>query len=226
MQGTHLHSHIWTSLVTALSREAKGFSDPRIDKGMTFGAYFIKRQTEDDPAVLSESADPKEFRRAVRRAEKELKGGYLKRLYERFPKIQYGDIEEAFDEAMEDVKKGPARSESAIRKALRRRMEKILSGVNSRKRDAKKSLSCVQAVKASLKTGQSVHELMKKAERLLTNQESKVLRMCSEGKPVRKIAEEIGTSFPTAWRTLNSALDKIRMSHGMKPRHLDVRKRK
>lgn len=192
---------------------------------MTFGMYFIRRETESAPAVLSESADPKEFRRAVRKAEKELKGGYLKRLYERFPKIQYGDIEAAFDEAMGEVKKGPARSEAAIRKALRRRMEKILSETNKRKKGAKKSLSCVQAVKASLKTGQSVQDLMKKAEKLLTNQESKILRMCSEGKPVRKIAEEMGTSFPTAWRTLNSALDKIRVSHGMRPRHLDVRKR-
>lgn len=192
---------------------------------MTFGSYFIKRETEGAPPVLSESADPKEFRRAVRRAEKELKGGYLKRLYEKFPKIQYGDVEEAFDEAMGEVKKGPAKSEAALRRSLRSKMEKILSETNRRKKGAKKSLSCVQAVKASLKTGQSVHDLMRKAERLLTNQESKVLRMCSEGKPVRKIAEEIGTSFPTAWRILNSALDKIRVSHGMKPRHLDVRKR-
>lgn len=193
---------------------------------MTFGSYFIKRETEDSPAVLSETVDPKEFRKAVRKAEKELKGGYLKRLYEKFPKIQYGDVEEAFDEAMGEVKKSPTKSEAALRRAIRRKMEKILSGINKRKKGAKKSLSCVQAVKASLKTGQSVQDLMKKAERLLTNQESKVLRMCSEGKPVRKIAEEIGTSFPTAWRVLNSALDKIRVSHGMRPRHLDMRKRK
>lgn len=191
---------------------------------MTFGMYLIRRETTREDSVISESADPKEFRRAARRAEKELKGAYLRKLYERFPKIQHGDIEEAFDEAMAEVKKGPARSEAAMRKAIRRRMEKILAGMNRRKKGAKKSLSCVQAVKASLKSGQSVDDLMKKAQRILTSQESRVLKMCSEGKPVRKIAEEMGTSFPTAWRVLNAALDKLRVSHGLRPRHLDVRR--
>lgn len=194
---------------------------------MTFGAYFIIRETSAQAsAILAESSDPKEFRRAVRKAEKELKGGYLKRLYERFPKIQYGDVEDAFDEAMAEVKKGPARSETSIRRAIRKKMEKILAEANKRKKGVKKSLSCVQSIKSALKTGQSVQDLMKKAEKLLTNQESKVLRMCSEGKPVRKIAEEMGTSFPTAWRVLNSGLDKIRVSYGMRPRHLDIRNRK
>ena len=104
-------------------------------------------------------------------------------------------------------------------------MERHLSEVNKKKKGIRKSLSCVQAVKRSLGSSQSVSEVIRRAEKSLTSQEKKVVTMCSEGKPVRKIAEEIGTSFPTAWRILNSALDKIRMSHGMRPRNLDLRRK-
>lgn len=192
---------------------------------MTFGLYFILRETEAPDGVLSEATDPAEFRRAVRRMEKDLKGGYVKRLYDKFPKIQYGDVEEAFDEALKEVKKGPAKSPAAIRKAIRKAVEKRLAEANRRKRTAGKSLSCVQAVKSSLARGESIEGLAKRAERVLTSQERKVLDLCSRGKPVREIAKEIGTSFPTAWRILNCALDKIRMSHGLSPRHKDIRKK-
>lgn len=185
----------------------------------------MSRQLEDLGGLLSETADPKEFRGAVRKVEKELKGSYINRLYDRFPKIQYGDVEDAFDSAVAEVKKGAPKSESATKRAIRRIMEKNLSEANKKKKGIRKSLSCVQAVKRSLGANQSVSEIIRRAEKALTSQEKKVLTMCSEGKPVRKIAEEIGTSFPTAWRVLNSALDKIRISHGMRPRNLDVRRK-
>ena len=202
----------------------KSFSRP-IDRRMTFGRYFMSRQLEELDGPLLESADPRDFKVAVKKVEKELRGSYIDRLYEKFTKIQYGDVEEAFDDAVAEVKKGRPRSEIATKKAIRKSMEKHLSDVNRKKKGVRKSLSCVQAVKASLGAGQSVSDIIRKAEKALTNQEKRVVTMCSEGKPVRKIAEEIGTSFPTAWRILNSALDKIRMSHGMRPRNLDIRRK-
>lgn len=190
---------------------------------MTFGMYFMARRLSDEAFNISESVEPGEMLRITKRVEKELKGTYLRRLYDRFPRIQHGDVEDAFDEAVKKTKKKEYGSASAAKKAIRKEMEKTLSDINKRKRQAGRSLSCVQSVKASLSSGQSVAELMRKAEKILTAQEMKVVKMCSKGQPVRKIAEEIGTSFPTAWRILNAALDKIRVSHGMRPRHLDRR---
>lgn len=192
---------------------------------MTFGLYFMARSLADEAVNISESVAPGEMLKITRRVEKELKGTYLKRLYDRFPRIQHGDVEDAFDEAVKKTKKKEYGSASAAKKAIRKEMEKALSDINKRKRQAGKSLSCVQSVKASLGDGQNMADLMKRADKILTAQEMKVVRMCAEGKPVRKIAEEIGTSFPTAWRVLNAALDKIRVSHGMRPRHLDRRGR-
>jgi len=185
----------------------------------------MSRQLENLEGLISEAADPKEFRGAVRKVEKELKGSYIGKLYDRFPKIQYGDVEDAFDSAVAEVKKGSPKSESSTKRAIRKSMERHLSEVNKKKKGIRKSLSCVKAVKASLGSHDSVSEIIRRAEKTLTSQEKRVLTMCSEGKPVRKIAEQIGTSFPTAWRTLNSALDKIRISHGMRPRNMDVRKK-
>lgn len=190
---------------------------------MTFGLYFMLRQTEGASEIISESVDPLEFRRACRRVEKDLRGSYIKRLYDKFPKIQYGDVEEAFEEAMTELKKGKPKSEASTKRAIRKLMEKRLSEINRRKKSVKKSLSCLGSVKSSLKRGESFQDLMKRAEKTLTSQEKRVVDLCSSGKPVRKIAEEIGTSFPTAWRILNAAIDKIRMSHGMRPRHKDMR---
>lgn len=190
---------------------------------MTFGLYFMARSLADEAVNISESVAPGEMLKITRRVEKELKGTYLKRLYDKFQRIQHGDVEDAFDEAVKKTKKKEYASASAAKKAIRKEMEKALSEINKRKRQAGKSLSCVQSLKASLGSGQSVADLVRKAEKILTAQEIKVVRMCSEGKAVRKIAEEIGTSFPTAWRVLNAALDKIRVSHGMRSRHLDRR---
>lgn len=190
---------------------------------MTFALYFMRRLLEGQEGLVSEATDHAEFRKAVRKAEKELKGSYIKKLYEKYPRIQYSDVEDAFDEAMQEVRKGDSKSESAVRRSVRKIMERKLSAVNKKKRAVGKSLSCIKAVKSSLNNGQSMSDLMKRAERILTSQEMKVVSMCSEGKSVRKMAEEMGISFPTVWRTLNTALDKIRVSHGMRPRNLDRR---
>jgi DNA-binding NarL/FixJ family response regulator len=192
---------------------------------MTFGLYFMLRQMKDEPANLSESVEKAELVKITRRVEKEIKGSYLKKLYERFPRVQHGDVEDAFDDAVKKTRKKKYASASSAKKAIRKEMEKSLSEINKKKRAAGKSLSCVKSVKATLGDGQSMSDLIRRADKILTTQEMKVVRMCSEGRPVRKIAEEIGTSFSTAWRILNFALDKIRVSYDMKPRHLDRRRK-
>ncbi len=192
---------------------------------MTFGLYFMLRQMKDEPANLSESVEKAELVKITRRVEKEIKGSYLKKLYERFPRVQHGDVEDAFDDAVKKTRKKKYASASSAKKAIRKEMEKSLSEINKKKRAAGKSLSCVKSVKATLGDGQSMSDLIRRADKILTTQEMKVVRMCSEGRPVRKISEEIGTSFSTAWRILNFALDKIRVSYDMKPRHLDRRRK-
>jgi len=192
---------------------------------MTFGLYFILRQLEEEPALtISESASTEEAKRAVRRVEKDLRGSYLKKLYNRFPNVQKVDIDDAFRQAKRKFVKSDSDSDSSIKRKIVREMEKRLSKVNKSKRDASKNLSCVKAIKSSL--GKGTSEVTKRAERILTGREMKAFQMCSEGKPVRKMASDLNVSFPTAWRMLNSAIDKIRISYGMKPRHLDIRKGK
>lgn len=190
---------------------------------MTFGLYFILRQIESEPAItISESASTDEAKNAVRRVERDLKGPYLKRLYERFPNVQKVDIDEAFRQAKRKFGKSESASDSSIKRKIVRDMEKRLAKANRAKRDASKNLSCVKNIKSSL--GKGTAEVMKRAEKILTGREMKAFQMCSEGRPVRKMAGDLGVSFPTAWRMLNSAIDKIRVSYGMKPRHLDIRK--
>jgi len=190
---------------------------------MTFSLYFMMRRLKDGEGVISESAEPFDFRKASRAARKELKGPCMKKLHQKFPKAQRKDIEDAFDDAVEQVRKSGASSFYSMKKAILRRMEEAISEGGKKRKVASKTLSCVQAVKSSLSRGQSIEDMMSRAEKILTGREMKVVKMCSEGKPGRKIAKEIGTSFPTAWRTLNSALDKIRVSHGIRPRNLDRR---
>ena len=192
---------------------------------MTFSLYFMMRHLDEGDATISESTESFEFRKVSRADRKELKELCVNKLHKKFPKAQCKDIEDAFDDAVEQVRKSGVESAPSMKKFILRRMEKAISEAGKKKRLANKTLSCVRSVKSSLYRGQSIEDLMSRAEKILTGREMKVIRMCSEGKSVRKIAEEIGTSFPTAWRTLNSALDKIRVSHGIRPRNLDRRGR-
>lgn len=193
---------------------------------MTFSLYFMKRQLEGVDGIISESIEPFDFRKSYRGVRKKLKNSCVEKLHKKFPKAQRRDIEDAFEDAAKQARKSGGATEDSVKKSILRSMEKTISAAGKKNRLANKSLSCVQAVKSSLARGQSIDDLMDRAEKILTGREMKVVKMCSEGKPVRKIAEEIGTSFPTAWRTLNSAIDKIRVSHGIRPRNLDRRGRR
>jgi len=162
-----------------------------------FAQYFLRRELADNQ-VMSEAVD-------------HLKEKHVSHFYEKFPNVQYEDVEDAFDEAKE--KNG---------KQIKKEMENILSGLNKKKKGIKKNLSCVKAIK-SVADGESLSSLIKRASKTLTSQEKKVVTMCSQGKSVRHIGKELDMSSATAWRVLNSAIDKIRMSHGMRSRHMDRR---
>lgn len=186
-----------------------------------FLLYFLERAlSESEASFISES-----FVSPASVADKE-KNKLLSRYYEKYANVQYEDVEDAFGDAVKEMLEKKPKTEPAVKKTLARSMERILSGINKKKRGVGKNLSCVKAIKSSLpdKEGKKpISELMKRAEKILTNKEMKILRMCSEGKSVRVIGSEMEISYPTAWRLLNSAIDKIRMSHGMRPRHMDRR---
>jgi DNA-binding CsgD family transcriptional regulator len=141
--------------------------------------------------------------------------------YDKYNNLQYKDIEET----IEDIQ---GKEKGISDRSLMKKAEDTLSSMNKKKKQTKKELSCVQAIKKSMPSDQeekSIYRLMKRAEKFLTNQEKKILDMCSKGKSVRTIGSELGISYPTAWRHLNSAIDKIRMSHGIRSRNRDLRRR-
>lgn len=205
-------------------------SKKRIDMSVkNFVQYLLERELNADSELISESADqPKfgrrELKKFLKKSRESLRARFRARYENRHPKAQREDIEEAFEDAIKKTELGKPKSEKSAQRILKREMEKNINGIGARKKDAKKNLSCVGAIRNSSGESKPIEALIKRAERLLTSQERKVLGMCSGGKTVREIGSEMGISFPTAWRVLNSAIDKIRISHGMSPRHKDMRK--
>lgn len=188
----------------------------------SFALYFMERQLAEDE-VISESIsadtlDSKSLRRLLKRFVRDNKSHFDSK----YPNLLKSDIEEAMEEAAKEVRKEKPSSEKSAKRMFKKKTQQILSGNKTRKKEIKKSLSCVKALK--LPSDKPISHLARKAEGMLTAQERKVLELCSQGKSVRSIGQEIGKSFPTAWRVLNSAIDKIRMSHGMGSRHKDIRR--
>jgi DNA-binding CsgD family transcriptional regulator len=176
----------------------------------SFAKYFIARELKDleGSGVLSESAKSLHIGH--------LKEKYAGHFYDKFPKAQYEDIEEALHDSFEKVMGGKHDARSA-ENLFKKMVDDSLSGLHRKKRTAKKSLSCVKVLKS---LGSDMPSLIKRAERMLTSQEKKIIEMCSQGKSVRSIGAELGISAATAWRSLNDGLDKIRLSYGMKSRKL------
>jgi len=131
---------------------------------------------------------------------------------DKFPKVQHKDVEESFENAYKKVKKmklSPEKEEEKIKEE----MENSLIEISKNKKKIKKQLSCVKSVKFSASS-----DSIEKAEKILTSQEKKIIKMCVEGKSVRKIASNMDVSYTTVWRILNSAIDKIRVFNGIKPK--------
>jgi DNA-binding CsgD family transcriptional regulator len=190
----------------------------------TFAQYFLERQLGEveEGHLISESALKEGLLRKSPLA-KHMRQKHLERFIEKFPDVQSKDMEDAFQNAIKKIMKEKPDSEKSAEILFAKSMEENLSDVSRNKRHVRGNLSCIKRIKSSAEG--SIQEIMKRAESLLTGKEKKILDMCSQGKSVRVMAQETGMSHPTAWRTLNSAIDKIRMSHGMKPRHKDIRKK-
>ena len=177
----------------------------------------------EESGVLSESTTQEAKSRPTKKELLDLLGKlkekYTKHFYEKFPKAQYDDVEEAIRSSIEKTLDGDHVSSYSAGKFFKRSVHDSLSGLHAKKRKAKKNLSCVKVLK-SLGSESSLSSLMKRAEKILTSQERKIIGMCSQGKSVRAIGYELGISSATAWRSLNDGLDKIRLSHGIRPRKL------
>lgn len=184
----------------------------------SFLDYYVSRRLEGD-GVLSESFDPVAFVRKSRRG----KGfkSLVRKLSERKPSAQHCDVEEAVRKSLKGLS-GSSDERSAERKVLKK-AESLLSEIMKGSKGSKKNLSCPKSVKGLSRTGGNLKDLLSRAGRILTGKEKRALELCSEGKSVREIGSLMKVSFATAWRVLNSALDKVRISHGMKSRNKDRR---
>lgn len=198
----------------------------------TFAEYFIEKELSSDLDILHESAQAAgDFNlRSFTKSTSALKSQYVSSFEIKYPNAQIKDIEEAFDESLEKTSKSKPESASAFKRSLKKHMDSTLSKHKTKRNEAKKNLSCISAIKSVSAVGEyenkPIAELMKKALGTLTSKEKRVMELCSQGKSVRGIGSEMGVSFPTAWRILNSAVDKIRVFHGIRPRHKDIRRKK
>jgi len=195
-----------------------------------FTLYFLERQLQDLQIILSESVATdledlytrgvlKGRKKALNSLLEQLKNKYLKTFYKKFPRVQYEDIEEAFKETVDKIIKEKIKSEKKIESVFKKIMLQNLSNLSAKKRNIRKNLSCVKVIKSSVGLDR-MSEIMRRVEKILTPQEKQVIDLCVKGKSVRSIGKELNLSPVTAWRSLNSAIDKIRLSHGMKSRKL------
>ena len=194
---------------------------------MTFLYYFLLNELNkmDSSDILTESTDLYLTKKEIEKNIKQIKSNLISYFSNKFPKIQHDDIEEAFLESIVKLDK-KIKNFSDLKIKLKKLINKELINVSNNKKQIKKNLSCVKIIKKSIDKNQdaeSVSKLIKRAERMLTSQEKKILHLCCQGKSVRAIGQELKISAPTAWRTLNSAIDKIRLSYGFKSRHKDIR---
>jgi DNA-binding CsgD family transcriptional regulator len=189
----------------------------------SFALYFLERQLEDrnliSESTVQDQLDTKSLKRFLKKTSSKHKSHFASK----YPDVQTNDIVDAMEEAAKETRKQKPDSEQSAKKIFKKKTNEILSGSKRRKKKMKKELSCVKALK--MPSDKPIAHLTKRAEGMLTDQERKVLALCSTGKSVREIGQDIGKSFPTAWRILNSAIDKVRISHGMGSRHKDIRKK-
>lgn len=187
--------------------------------------YYVSRSLDVVPEVISEVSedtfDASKFAR--RNGSGSLFRGHVSRLHEKHPSLQRCDVERAVREALKEVSKKKPSGPAAAKRMVSRSADLILSSVKGDRKSKRRSLSCVRSIKGLSSSSKDLGSLIDRAGSILTANERRALDLCSSGHSVRSIGSEMGVSFPTAWRVLNSALDKVRISHGMKPRHMDKR---
>lgn len=191
----------------------------------SFLNYYVSRSLEDSSELLGEASgqefDARGFAR--RNGSGSLFRGHVSKLHGKRPSFQRCDVEKAVRDALKEVAKKKPAGPGAAKRMLAKIADSALASAKGDRKRAKRSLSCVGSVKGLSASGKDLESLVDRAGSILTANERRVLELCSKGYSVRKIGSEIGVSFPTAWRVLNSALDKVRISHGMKSRHMDKR---
>jgi DNA-binding CsgD family transcriptional regulator len=189
-----------------------------------FSKYYLSRVLADlsDPDMISESVSQDfDYRSFVRDGKKKSSvAREVRRAAARYPSAQHCDIEDSVMEALKEVSRRKPSTEASAKRIFKKHLASLISGAGRRAKGARKNLSCIKSIKVS---GAEMQSLLGRAGKILTPNEKKILEMCVEGKSVRDIGSKMGMSFPTAWRILNSAVDKIRISHGMKSRHKDRR---
>lgn len=187
--------------------------------------YYVARRLEDSQETLIESFEdafePSVFAR--RNGSGSLFKGHVSRLHDRHPSAQRCDVEKAVRQALKELPKKKPADQGSAKRMLARLADSALRSMKGDRKDARKSLSCIKSIKGLALSGKNLDSLMDRAGSILTANERKVLELCSRGHSVREIGSEMGISFPTAWRILNSAVDKVRISHGIKSRHMDKR---
>jgi len=182
-----------------------------------FSVYYMRRMLEED-GVLSESSDVFDAGSFVRKNRKKSSvEAHVRKFSEKYPSVQRCEVEDVVLKALKEVSKKKPGTEAAAKRLLKKQADSMLAKI---KKASGKNLSCLKAIKSS---SSDLEGMIAKAGRILTANERKALDMCSKGSSVRKIGELMGLSFPTAWRILNLAIDKVRISHGMKSRHMDRR---
>lgn len=215
-----------------MTRRPGGIVFKSVDKCMEFSAYYVYRNLEDmldevgsEAGLVSESAsqtfEVKSFVADNRKGpamEKHVKYFSLK-----YPTVRSCDVEDSLSEALAKLSKDNPRDAKSAIKTLRKYVDGILSEVKKKGKDVKKNVSCLKSIKSFSSKGVDLNSVIGKARGLLTSNEKIALELCSSGHSVREMGSIMKISFPTAWRTLNKALDKVRISHGMRSRHRDKR---
>jgi predicted DNA-binding protein (UPF0251 family) len=193
---------------------------------MEFSTYYVLRNLEDSlpEDLLRESVDAGYAARFSKETRK--KSSMLKLVNDyarKYPKVRRCDVEDAIlDSLTQIIKRKPSDSSSAKR-MLKKQINSFLSEISKKGKAAKRSLSCIRSIKSFSVKGMNIDEIIGKAKGILTANEKMALDLCSGGHSVRQMALIMKVSFATAWRILNRALDKVRISHGMKSRNRDRR---
>lgn len=189
----------------------------------SFLNYYISRMLEPSE-VLSEASGDFDVAGFVRRnGSGSLFRNQVAKFHDRHPSFQRYEVEKAVRGALKEVGKKRPDGPGAAKRMLAKSVKSILDSVKGGRKDARKSLSCIKSIKGLASSGRDLESLINRAGSILTANERRSLELCSKGRSVREMGSEMGVSFPTAWRVLNSALDKLRISHGMKSRHMDKR---
>lgn len=189
--------------------------------------YYLRRSLEDlsHEQSLTESVDSSfdvaGFVRENRK--KSAFDGHVRLFSKKYPSVRRCDVEDSVADSLKKIVGKEPKSLKSAKREFGRLVDSALSEISRRSKDARRSLSCLKSVKSLSVKGLNLDDLIGRAKGVLTSDERMSLELCSSGHSVREMGSIMGVSFPTAWRTLNRALDKVRVTHGMKSRHRDRR---